>query len=111
MVVNNYNFVKKEWGSELWLVNNSLYCAKILNCNNKWSSNGRYHYHKNKDETFIITSGEIILDIEGKELVLKELDSQRIKPKTKHRFKGNPVGQVLEVSTFHEDSDSHYVNE
>jgi len=106
---NSFNYVSKDWGSEFWLVNNELYCAKILNCNGNWSSNGRYHYHKNKDETFIVMSGEILLDVEGEELVLKELESYRIKPKVRHRFKGLPEGQVLEVSTHHEDSDSIYV--
>jgi len=109
MKTNNFNYVSKDWGNEFWLVNNELYCAKILNCINKWSSNGSYHYHKNKDETFVVVNGDIILDIEGDELKLKELESYRIKPKIKHRFKGNPEGQILEISTHHEDKDSYYV--
>lgn len=109
MKTNNYNYVSKDWGSEFWLVNNELYCAKILTCMDKWSSNGRLHYHKNKDETFICISGEIILDVEGKEILLKKLESYRLKPNTKHRFKGNPIGTILEISTTHKDEDSYYV--
>jgi len=31
--------VTKTWGNELWLVNNKLYCGKILTClKDKWSS-------------------------------------------------------------------------
>ena len=105
---NKYTFIKKDWGSELWLVNNKLYCAKILTCNDEWSSDGRYHYHKKKDETFIVIEGTIVLDIEGEEIILKPLESYRIKPKIKHRFMGLPEGKILEISTHHEDSDTYY---
>ena len=84
--------VMKTWGFEEWLVNNELYCGKILTCvrtnmDGNWSSQGKYHYHKNKDETFFIFKGELLLDIEGKEIIMKEGDTYRIKPEVKHRFK------------------------
>lgn len=103
--------VRKSWGSEIWLINNELYCAKILNCHkNKWSSNGLYHYHKKKDETFYILHGKIILDVEGKETFLGIGDSYRIFPGQRHRFKSlSPISKILEVSTHHDDTDSFRV--
>ncbi len=43
--------VEKTWGSELWFANNDMYCGKLLTVNvDKWSSEGKFHYHKIKDE-------------------------------------------------------------
>jgi hypothetical protein len=44
------HFVKKGWGSELWLVNGDLYCGKILRFNK--GKKCSLHYHKLKTETF-----------------------------------------------------------
>lgn len=103
------NIVEKSWGKEEWIVNNELYCGKILTCiRGKWSSNGLYHYHKLKDETFHILQGSVILDIEGKEYTLNEGDTFRIKPNTKHRFTSlTDISKILEISTQHFDSDSY----
>ena len=55
------NIVPKEWGSEYWIVNNDLYCGKLLTLEkNKRCS---VHYHKNKDETFYILEGKIKLEL------------------------------------------------
>ncbi len=104
--------VEKSWGKEDWLVNNELYCGKILTCiKDVWSSQGNYHYHKNKDETFFILEGCLILDIEGVEHRMAEGQARRILPTTKHRFKAlTPICRVIEISTHHEDSDSYRVD-
>ena len=101
--------VKKTWGEEQWLVNNELYCAKFLICKqNRWSSNGKYHYHKNKDETFYILNGQLLLDVEGTEYILKQGDWYRIKPNTRHRFMAmSKLARLLETSTHHDDKDSY----
>ena len=42
----------KGWGYEKWIVNNDLYCGKVL-----FFERGKkcsWHYHKVKDETFYV---------------------------------------------------------
>lgn len=106
------NIVEKSWGKEEWIVNNELYCGKILTCiEGIWSSNGLYHYHKLKDETFYVTFGKVVLDIDGNKKILQEGDIVRIKPNTKHRFKAiTPIAKILEISTQHFDEDSYRVS-
>jgi len=103
--------VKKTWGEEHWYVNNELYCSKLLIVNqNQWSSKGKYHYHKKKDETFYILNGTLLLDLEGSIIPLKKGESIRIKPNEKHKFTSKTkTCKFLEVSTHHEDSDSFRV--
>jgi N-acetylneuraminate synthase len=101
--------VKKDWGEEIWFANNELYCGKELVCRDEiWSSKGKYHYHPIKDETFYVLEGDLVLDIEGEELLLDPMsNSVRIKPGTRHRFRS--VGsecRFIEVSTTHSDEDS-----
>ncbi len=103
------NLIQKSWGQEMWFANNEKYCGKEIICvEDKWSSEGKYHYHPIKDETFWVIDGELLLDIEGREIVLDPLsDSQRIYPGVKHRFRS--VGgycRFIEVSTTHRDEDS-----
>jgi mannose-6-phosphate isomerase-like protein (cupin superfamily) len=79
------------------------------------------HYHKEKDETFIIIKGEVQLEVGGplqlgldklyptkkKTMKLRVGDAYRLEPRTVHRFRslsGNSV--ILEVSTHHDDTDS-----
>ena len=97
--------VNKEWGREEWLVNNEKYCLKKLYVNEgKMCS---YHCHKNKDETFFINKGHIILRLGEEFRKLREGDAIRIEPNTYHSFGGLEDTVILEVSTHHEDSDSY----
>lgn len=112
------NFVKKAWGWEYWFSNvkdTADYCGKILYVeSDKWSSNGKYHYHKIKDETFVVLEGMLQLDYisendEHLTSYLLPLQSFRIKPGMKHRFtSASQTGcKFVEVSTFHSDDDSY----
>jgi len=109
--------VEKTWGYELWFINSSLYCGKLLSIDKgKWSSEGRYHYHKIKDETFFIIEGALILDwIDEDNRVhtksLSKFKSFRIKPGIKHRFTTNSKDgcKFVEASTKHRDEDSYRV--
>lgn len=109
--------IEKTWGWELEIVNTPEYCGKELfvrkDC---WSSEGKYHYHKIKDETFYIIDGTLTLHYETEEGVLlgKKLrvgQSFRIKPGMKHRFttKDFKGCKFIEFSTTHKDSDSYRV--
>lgn len=105
----------KNWGKEEWFENNEKYCGKVLTVNaGEWSSGGKFHYHKIKDETFYIMNGELILDIEVdgtiKRLVLMSGTSYRVKPGVKHRFTASNIQvdcEFIEVSTTHSDDDSY----
>jgi len=100
--------VEKKWGYEIWFENNELYCGKKLVCRGKvWSSEGDYHYHPEKDETFFVILGILELDIEGVSAFLIPGKSMRIKPGTRHRFRSHTMGcSFIEVSTTHSDEDS-----
>ncbi len=107
-------YVEKTWGYELWFENNEMYCGKLLFVRyGEWSSKGQFHYHKIKDETFIVIEGSLLLDI-GKESgrwekhFLSPEKAFRIKPGVRHRFTSiNPQGcKFIEVSTMHDDDDT-----
>jgi D-lyxose ketol-isomerase len=96
---------KHLWGYEVWIENNELYCNKLLVVNKGFQSS--LHYHKKKDETFIILKGKVelvcyhsakphVILFNG---VLKAGDKFRIEPGEIHRFKSNTKQSVImEVS-------------
>ena len=108
--------VKKDWGYELWLVNNQKenYCGKILYINEGCASS--MHFHANKHETFYILEGKLTVETLNTETtektvyILEEGDTfvlDRLKPHQLIAREGDV--KFLEVSTFHEDSDSYRV--
>jgi len=99
--------VRKSWGSEEWLVNNELYCGKILNLKKGYRCS--LHYHKNKDETFYILKGIVLMEYGDNSKALNIGDSIHLPPNTLHRFTGIKDSQIIEISTHHEDSDSYRV--
>lgn len=101
--------VDKIWGNELWLANNELYCGKILTIKKDYFSS--IHYHKNKDETFYVLEGKIKLELFGETKILEQGESIRLKPYTLHRFTGIKDSKIIEISTHHEDSDSHRIKD
>lgn len=110
---SEYKVVDKSWGLEQWIVNNDKYCMKLLVClRDKWSSNGKYHLHPVKDETFYVMRGALRIDIDFKSkpaesFYLFEQCSMRIPDNTGHRFVAlSDVAIVIEVSTTHRDEDS-----
>ena len=105
--------VKKKWGFEEWLVNTEKYCGKRIFEEPKWSSNGNFHYHPIKDETFYCLEGVLQLDI-GLEQngwissnLIHEGQVFRIKPGIRHRFRGyGGASTFFEFSTQHLEEDS-----
>lgn len=96
--------VEKVWGEEIWLVNNELYCGKLLLVNR--NAHSSYHCHHRKRETFMALEGCVLLIIEGKEHILAPFTRPKtIEPGEKHKFVGQTAAVLLEVSTHHEDSD------
>ena len=96
--------VNKEWGKEIWIVNRD-YCGKKLILNKGFRCS--MHYHKNKDETFYILNGKVLLEIGMQKNIMLPGDSILIKPGQKHRFTGLEFSEIMEFSTHHEDSDSY----
>ena len=105
--------VPKGWGDEIIIENNDLYCGKILrfNAGCKFSM----HYHMNKDETWYVQDGYFLyrwIDTETAEIHEKKLtrgDVVRQRPGQPHQLKAIQRGNIFEVSTHHEDSDSYRV--
>ena len=91
--------VHKPWGWEKTWVNNELYCMKLLCAQgNIWSSSGLYHMHIDKDETFVVGTGVLELDIAGRVFKLKPGERKRVPPLTPHRFRSD-LCLFQEVST------------
>ena len=103
------NFVKKEWGHEEWIVNNSKYCGKKLVLKKGFRCS--MHLHKKKEETFYIARGKVFLETElnGKKnnSVMSPGDIIHIKVGLWHRFTGLEDSEIFEFSTFHRDEDSY----
>ena len=102
----------KGWGRELWIVNTSLYCSKILEL--ATGKRCSIHYHKIKDETFYLLSGRVQLDLYHDEYQSKPItiimgpnDAVHITPFLAHQFLGLEDSRILEVSTQHFEDDSY----
>jgi len=105
---------EKAWGYELWIINNELYCGKLLVF--KAHKQFSMHYHLLKDEAWYISKGEFeykFIDTETAELrskIVKEGDCIHLMPGQPHQMLALEDGAtIFEVSTQHFDSDSYRV--
>lgn len=93
--------VEKPWGHEVIYAENDRYAGKILFV--KAGERLSLQYHEKKDETILVLSGELDLQIEEKgELVLRRLkpgDSCHIPPRARHRMIGATDCQIAEASS------------
>ena len=101
--------VEKVWGHEKWIENNDKYCSKILVLHKGYQCS--MHYHKIKDETFLIQSGHVRFELNDKIIHMREGNFVRIKPGDKHRFTGIEDSVILEISTHHDEEDSYRLSE
>lgn len=106
--------VSKGWGEERWLVNIPSYCAKILfmNAGKKMS----WHYHKEKEETFIVLEGfcEVVYGWDenisnSKSRKLASGDRFHVPVGLVHQVIAIESSKILEISTFHQESDSYRI--
>lgn len=105
------HYVKKGWGFERWVVNNDLYCGKLLGFDaGKCCS---WHYHAIKDEVLLLNAGSLkVLFSDGdditqaQEVILKPGDAFHVPVGLRHRMVALEASEVYEFSTHHEDSDS-----
>lgn len=104
----------KSWGWEHWFSNNERYCGKVIYIRfSRWSSKGKYHYHKLKDKTFFVITGKLRVDyfelvnLTKQAVILSPGDSFRVPPGMKHRF--TPASKehckFIEAASVHKDDD------
>lgn len=103
----------KGWGSEDWIVNNDMYCGKLLKLQKGKSCS--MHFHKNKHETFYITKGSMYITLidtrtaDKYTLTLETGYVLSLPPLTPHKFTTLEDTEFFEFSTKHEESDSYRV--
>ena len=103
----------KAWGSEEWIINNNLYCGKLLNFNE--GAKFSMHFHMRKTETWYVLSGlfELIIintaNANKESLNLHNGDIITITPGMPHQLIAKEKGTILEISTTHYEEDSYRV--
>jgi mannose-6-phosphate isomerase-like protein (cupin superfamily) len=105
--------VKKGWGQEIIIDNNSKYCMKLLQFHAGGISS--MHYHLIKTETWYVNSGTFILKkintdtADIKETHLSQGDVAINNPGEPHQLISIEGGEIFECSTEHYDTDSYRV--
>lgn len=107
--IESTNIVPKLWGYEKWIENNDKYCSKLLFLKKGYQCS--LHYHKIKDEMFIVTKGNVRLEVGDKIIHMRTGNFYRIPPNTPHRFRGIEESFLIEVSTTHMEEDSYRIEE
>lgn len=103
----------KNWGYEIFIVNNENYCGKILHFNT--NKKGSLHYHLNKIETWYVNSGKFqlkLINTENGTEYFKELSKGDIithKQGQPHQVFCLEEGEIFEISTQHFDNDSYRI--
>lgn len=105
---------EKSWGYELWIVNNNLFCGKVLHV--RKGEKCSFHYHKIKNEVFYIQSGKILLKYSNennlelaKEIVLNIGDKFEVSTGLRHQFIALEDSDIFEISTQHFEEDSYRI--
>lgn len=70
-----------------------------------------YHYHKRKEETFQLLSGDLEIEINGKRHQLSPGDYILVEPEKWHKFHTLDGAIIEEISTTHYNDDSFYEDE
>tara|TARA_R100000664_G_C2745931_1_gene133706 strand:+ start:1409 stop:1786 length:378 start_codon:yes stop_codon:yes gene_type:complete len=106
--------VEKGWGHEIWIINKSEYCGKLL-----FFKKGKmcsWHHHKIKDEVFYLQSGLMRVkfsyedDIQkADEIILEPGQNFYVPTGLRHRMIALEDSELFEFSTEHFDSDSHRI--
>ena len=104
-------YVQKGWGYEKIIVNNDLYCGKILHFFKRKKCS--WHYHLVKDETFYIQSGELEVTYGNKDemlwankITLKAGDSFHVPVGMRHQMEAIMETDMYEFSTHDAPEDS-----
>lgn len=105
---------EKSWGYELWIVNNELFCGKILHV--RKGERCSFHYHKIKNEVFYIQSGKVLLKFSyddnldlSEEVMLNTGDKFEVPIGLRHQFIALEESDIFEISTQHFEDDSYRI--
>jgi mannose-6-phosphate isomerase-like protein (cupin superfamily) len=107
------SFVKKGWGHEKIIINNSQYCGKILHFNT--GAKFSMHFHIKKIETWYVASGLFVfkwINTHNADLIEETLSPGDVITNNigePHQIICKEEGDIFEVSTTHFDSDSYRV--
>ena len=105
--------IEKGWGHEIIIVNNNLYCGKILHFNK--GAKFSMHFHMKKMETWYVTSGLFTfrwINTDNADIIeetLKPGDTITNHVGEPHQIICLEEGDIFEVSTTHFDSDSYRI--
>ena len=111
--VEDLDVVKKNWGKEVILHNDSDYCGKILKF--KDGAKCSMHFHLKKKESFYVIKGEFLLkfiDTEDATHYEKRIHVGsviEINQGDPHQLIALTEGEILEISTQHFDEDSYRI--
>jgi sialic acid synthase SpsE/quercetin dioxygenase-like cupin family protein len=97
-----------EYGITMITVVNRDYCKKLIIV-----LPGQKHpeqYHRQKEETFYILYGDVILGLDGVEKEYHKGDVIVVETGVKHVFRSNTGAVIEEISTTHFKDDSYYVD-
>lgn len=108
--------VDKGWGFEIIWATNDNYCGKIL-VFEKEGSKFSMHFHKNKDETWFVNSGQFKITwidtatAEIKQAILKEGATWHNPPLQPHQLEAMvPGSMIFEVSTADSIEDNYRIS-
>lgn len=85
---------------------NREYCKKLIVL--MPSQKHPYHYHKKKEETFQVLSGEMVVELAGKRRIMYPGDTILVQPGVWHKFESHEGVIFEEISTTHYNDDSFY---
>lgn len=107
--------VKKGWGYEIIWATNDKYCGKLM-VFEKPQSKFSMHFHKEKDETWFVNSGQFMLryidtnTAKIHEKLLKEGDVWHNPPLLPHQLEAlQPNSMIFEVSTADSVEDNYRI--
>lgn len=96
----------REIGTTLITCVNREYCKKLLV--QLPGQRHPLHFHKRKEETFQVLSGELTVEVDGRVRNLGPGETQLVLPGVWHRFWSEAGAVVEELSTTHYNNDSVY---
>ncbi|MGB8454205.1 MAG: N-acetylneuraminate synthase family protein [Anaerocolumna sp.] len=96
----------RQTGAIIISIINREYCKKLLVI--LPGQKHPVHMHKVKEETFQLLYGDLTVNIEGKDIFLKQGDIQTVLREERHSFMSTKGAIFEEISTTHIKNDSYY---
>lgn len=102
----------KGWGREVWVVNNDLYCGKILEIHR--GKRCSLHYHKLKSESFYLRRGRLRVRLKRspQDETIEEFEMEAggcidVPAGLVHQMEALEDAELFEFSTPHLETDSY----